>query len=99
MATNSGDNYSESMSSEETNVGGASSHEPDTVNEVHNLPFDKLYDAIKMLSRSLYKMRNKYFNLKKTKIHLKDQLSNSCSKEELKNIKDENVKVREQIEK
>lgn len=53
--------YSKSISSEESNSkGGASTYEFDTISETHNLPSDKLYDIIKMLSRSLCKIRNKF---------------------------------------
>lgn len=65
MATHGGVNYLESTSSIKSNSErGASSYESDTTSKVHNLHFDKIYDAIKMISRSLHKIRNKYFDLK-----------------------------------
>lgn len=47
------------------------------------------------MSRSLCNIKNKYCDFKQVKIDLEGQLSNSCSNEELKNIKDKNVRLRE----
>lgn len=61
------------MSSEESNSERrASTYESNTVSEVCNLSSDKFYDTIKMLSRCLCKIRNKYFDLKEVKIDLEN---------------------------
>lgn len=65
--------YLGNISSEEReNEGGASTYESDIVNEVHNLPSDKICDAIKMLSRFLCKLRNKFVDKKQIKNNLEN---------------------------
>lgn len=72
-------------SSEKSNSeGGASSYESDTVSEVMNLTFDEFYDAIKLLSRSLCKVRDKYISLKKIEIDLENKLIDYSSERILK---------------
>lgn len=55
-------------------IRGALSCESDMISEVLNLPSDKLYEIIKIFSRSLCKLRDKYIELKKVKINLESQL-------------------------
>lgn len=84
------------MSFEENNNEGKTSfYEFNPVSEVCNLSLDKLYDVIKMLSRSLCKFRNKNIDLKKVKINLENQLLDSCLKDNFENLMNENVKLRE----
>lgn len=71
MVTHSGINDLENASSKESSSEGeVSFYKFDMVNEVRNLTYDKLYDAIKIHSRSLCKIRNKYLDLKQVKIDL-----------------------------
>lgn len=75
MKTHSGiDDPKSTSSKENNNKGGASSYESNTVSKMRNLPSDKLYEIIKMLSRFLCKIRGKNIELKKLKINLESRL-------------------------
>lgn len=99
MSTHNGVDHSYNISSKESNSErGASSYESNTICEVRNLPSNKLYEEIKKSSRYLCKIRNKYIDLKKAKIYLENQLINSYSKGKFKKVKDENVRLKEQVD-
>lgn len=82
-------NTSSDKSQGSNSQGGASSYKSKTVSEVRNLSFDKLYEAIKMISRSLCETRNKYMDLNLVNMDLKQQLS--CLKVELEDLSVENT--------
>lgn len=61
--------YLESRLSKESNSErGGLILKSDMMSKVHNLPFDKIYEAVKMFSWSLCKIKNKNIDLKQVKI-------------------------------
>lgn len=49
----------------------------DTASEVRNLPLEKLYNIIKLLSKFLCKLRSKYLSMNNLVVLLKSKLENA----------------------
>lgn len=62
-----------------------------------NQPFEKLYGTIKLLSRSLCKIRSKYLDLKELVGTLEPKTKYSCPIDDLKKLEVENLVLREQV--